>query len=97
MSIPVVIYKRPQGHTEVIMCSKINAADETWFTEHNAKLSMEEAPGMGFTCYADVGIKDEDGEPVEAIEISGRRTCEETLAALRQQCERMLASKGEEK
>lgn len=93
MSIPVTIYKRPLGHTETIHCTEIAPEDEAWFKEHNAELSMEEAPGMGFTCYADVGIKDKDGEPVEAIEISGRRTCEETLAALRQQCERMLANK----
>jgi hypothetical protein len=49
-------------------------------------LSAEETGGT-FVCYADVGLEDEDGEPMEAIELARWRSCD-TLHALRAQCER---------
>lgn len=45
----------------------------------------------GYAAYADIGLRSDEGEPLEAIEVSGVRDCRQTLQALRRQCERMLA------
>jgi hypothetical protein len=96
MSIEVTLYKRPHGHTESINVSKIYSDDEQWFKDNNVKLSMEElGHGLGVAAYADVGLFDDDGEPLEAVVISGACTCQETLQTLRKQCERMLAEHKE--
>ena len=85
----VTLYKPPHGRKEVIDVRNVYPDDEAWFAEHKAAISMEEIGGM-FAIYAHVGGFDEDGEPVEAIEISRHRSCEDTLASLRQQCEELL-------
>lgn len=81
----VTIYKRPHGHAEVIDCRKVRPEDEAFFQQHRVRISMEDIGGM-FAVYADIGHTLEDGEPDELIEILGTRSCEDTLAALRQQC-----------
>lgn len=86
----VTFYKKPNGAREVIDVTNVDHADESWFAEHNAKLSMEDIGGM-HACYADVGVKDDEGEPDEAIELSRGRTCRETFHALRLQAEQLIA------
>lgn len=85
----VTLYKKPNGAKEVINVTKVYLADAAWFEESNAALSMEETGGT-FVIYADVGLCDKDGEPMEAIELANGRSCEDTLQALRIQCESML-------
>lgn len=85
----VTLYKKPNGRTEVVDVKNVYPEDEAWFAEHNAKLSMEETGGT-FVVYADLGLEDDDGEPIEAIELANGRSCEDTLQALRIQCEEML-------
>ena len=87
----VTLYIPPDGKTRDIDVREIDADDEAWFAQHSAKISMEEAGGT-FICYADVGRRDEDGEPDEALEIAGTRSCRETLHALRLQCETLLST-----
>lgn len=84
----VTIYKRPDGRTEIIDCRKVRAEDEQFFKQNNVRVSMEDIGGQ-FAVYADIG-REVDGEPDELIELSGSRSCEDTLAALRQQCEAAL-------
>ena len=91
MSLAVTIHKRPDGRTETILCSAIYLEDEQWFKRHNATVSLEELPVGGYAAYADIGLRSDEGEPLEAIEVSGVRDCAQTLQALRRQCERMLA------
>jgi hypothetical protein len=81
----VTLYKRPDGRTEVIDVRNVLPEDEQWFVEHNVKVSMEDI-GDTIVVYADTG-NTVDGEPDEFIEIANGRTCEETLSALRKQCE----------
>lgn len=81
----VTLYKRPDGRSEVIDVRNVLPEDEQWFAEHNVKISMEDI-GDTIVVYADTG-KVVDGEPDEFIEIANGRTCEETLSALRKQCE----------
>lgn len=89
----VTLYERPHGHTKEINMTKIRPEDEAWFKGVGAKLSMEDI-GTGYACYADVGIKDEEGEPLEALEIAGTgESCEATMQKLRRQCELMLENR----
>lgn len=85
----VTLYKKPNGAKEAINVTKVYLADAAWFERHNASLSMEETGGT-FVVYADVGLEDDDGEPMEAIELANGRSCEDTFQALRTQCEEML-------
>lgn len=86
MGIYVTLYKRPNGATEIVHVTKVRDEDVKWFLENDAKLSMEDIGG-DFAVYADVGESDPDGEPIEAIEIAGGRSCEDTFSALRKQAE----------
>ena len=85
----VTLYKRPNGRTQEIDIRNVLPDDEAFFGHHNISISMEEVGGM-FAIYADIGQTDEDGEPIELIELSQDRTCEETLSALRKLCEEKL-------
>lgn len=88
----VTLYKKPNGAKEVVDVKNVYPEDEAWFVEHKVKLSMEDIGGM-FACYADVGIEDE-GEPVEAIELSRGRSAEDTFHALRLQAEDLMKSEA---
>ena len=86
--LDVTLYTRPNGRTKVITVTNIYSEDADWFRSHDAKVSMEDI-GEQVAIYADVGIKYDEGLN-EAIELSRGRTCEETVAALRAQCKRLL-------
>lgn len=85
----VTLYKKPNGAKEVVNVTKVYPTDAAWFEVHGASVSMEETGGT-FVVYADVGLEDDDGEPMEAIELANGRSCEDTFQALRIQCEEML-------
>ena len=89
MPIEVVLYKKPYGHQEVIQVHNIYEEDCEWFKSVGAVLSMEETGGT-FVVYADVGLRDHNGDAMEAIEVAGERNCWETFAALRKQAEEIL-------
>ena len=93
MTYPCTMFFKPDGRSELGNIANIYDEDVQWMTEHNAKLSMEELTTGQFACYLDVGLKDEDNEPLEAIEISFGRTCEETLKSLCEQAREMLGEK----
>lgn len=93
MSMTVTIYHSPDGRVQLFELTEINEEDQAWFVQHNAKLSFEQLMTGDNVAYADIGLIDEEGEPIEAIEISFDRPCRETLAALRKQCEKMLEAK----
>lgn len=80
------LYKRPDGRTQEIDIKNVLPDDEAYFTRHNISISMEDVGGM-FAIYADIGQMDADGEPIELIELSQGRSCEDTLSALRKLCE----------
>lgn len=85
----VTLYKQPDGRTREIDIKNVLPDDEAFFTRHEIDISMEDVGGM-FALYADIGQTDDDGEPVELIELSQGRSCEETLSALRKLCEEEL-------
>ena len=85
----VTFYKQPYGRTQEIDIKNVLPEDEAFFTRHEIDISMEDVGGM-FAVYADIGKTDEDGGPIELIELSQGRSCEETLSALRKLCEEEL-------
>jgi hypothetical protein len=85
--VKATIYHRPHGRPEVIDLVNVDPADAAWFEANNVKISLEADGEEGAITYADIGLKDEDGEPDELIEFSHGRNCVQTLAALRRQCE----------
>lgn len=86
----VTVFKRPNGLKEVIDMKNINGEDEMWFLANGVKISMEEDGADGFIIYADIGRKDEDGEPDEIILLSKGRTCVQCMTALRKECDEAM-------
>lgn len=92
MSIQATVFLRPNGRQEVITVTNVNPDDANFLNTRGIKISMEDAPGLGQTVYADYGAVTEDGEPEEIIVFSRGRSCEETLAEVRVLVEEALAS-----
>lgn len=92
MSLFAMAFVPPNGQKVPIDITDINLGDEHFFQRQNARISVESVNGQ-FVVYADLGFIDDGGEPDEAIEISRGRSCKETFAALRVQCEAMIARK----
>lgn len=64
----------------------IRPEDQAYFEANGVKISMEDINGNAVV-YADTGHVIE-GEPDEQIQISRGRSCEDTMTALRKDCER---------
>lgn len=79
----VTLYQRPKGKKRVIDMRNLHDDDEAFFLKHDVKISLEESPTIGFIVYADYGVRDPEGGPVEAVEISYGRDCHTTMHALR--------------
>lgn len=92
---PCTFFLRPNGRTHQAEITHIYEEDADWFRANNAKLSMEEDGRGGYIAYADVGVVIED-TPVEAIQLSGGRNCQDTLALLREQAMEILHTHNEE-
>lgn len=88
-SIDCTYFMLPNGKRVESKINNIYEEDAAWFKANNAKMSAEQLRDGELVIYADVGIV-EDGDPIEAIELSMGRSCEETCHALRLQAEEML-------
>ena len=75
--------------TQKIDIKNVLPDDESYFTRNRINVSMEDVGGM-LAIYADIGRLDEDGEPIELIELSHGRSYKETMSALRKLCEEEL-------
>ena len=62
----VCVYLKSNGRSTTVELPLL-PEEEQWFTEHEAKLSME-AGGL-YALYADIGLLTKDGEPDEVIAI----------------------------
>lgn len=87
--IKAILYHRPHAETTEFEITDIEPEDEQWFVSVNAKISAEDNPRGGFILYADVGIIN-NGEVIEAIEITGSKSCKEAMHDLRVLAEKML-------
>lgn len=90
----VDFYAKPDGRIRTIEIKNVYPEDREFFEIHNIRVSMEDIGGM-FAVYADMGIRSDDGDVTEIIEISQDRSCEETLNALRRSCEREIGEHHE--
>ena len=79
--IHAIYYERPRGTRHTVEVNNIRPEDEAYILEKDIVLSMEDAPPLGFAVYFDYGRKDEEGTPIEHIEFSGTKSCEDTIAA----------------
>lgn len=89
--ISATLYIAPFAEKKQIQINDIDYDDEVWFIENGVKLSLEELATGEIAMYADIGYV-VNGDHEEALELSRGRSCAETLAALRKQCEHMLTS-----
>lgn len=87
--LSVTMFVPPNGMELQLRVTNISPDDMAWFKAKDIKVSCEELGAM-VCLYGDVGLKDEDGIPNEAIVLSNGRTSEDTFAELRKECEKML-------
>lgn len=97
MSLTVKIFADENGDPSGVPATQtirnVYEKDAEFFNKYNIKISMEPLSLGGHAVYADTG-KVTDGEPDELIEISGTRSCQDTLQALRQACEKRFNEEG---
>lgn len=88
----IQVYLRPSGHRVTVTVTNIYPDDERFFIYNGVALSAEYSGRdyLGYVVYADYGAQTEDGEPIESIELSRGRSCEDTLHTLRLKVERAL-------
>lgn len=89
MTLTATVYTLPNGAKSTITVTKINPDDAAWFKAHEVDISMEQLRDGEFAIYGGLD-EDEDGEPIEMIELAKGRSAEETFAALRKQCQDYL-------
>lgn len=77
------------GKVTQIKVAHVWPDDQAFFAKHDIKISMETLQGQQVV-YADIGMKNVDGEPDELIELEAGRSCYEVLHALRLQCQKYL-------
>lgn len=85
----VTLYKQPDGRAEVLEIQNVYQEDAEFFENNNIRISMEELAGQ-FVVYAGTGMEDECGEPIEFVELSLGRSCQEVLKILREKCETLM-------
>lgn len=90
----ITVYIPPNGKEQEVPLQKIYSEDEKYFQGNNIKLSIETLRTGDFALYAEVG-KDEEGEPIEFIELDCGRECEDVLKSLRGDCERYLNNRSQ--
>ena len=85
----VTIYTRPEGNHSVVDITHARQQDAEWFEKNNVSVSMEDT-GSDFILYADIGMKNVDGEPEEIIIFAGQDDCYDAMTRLREECEAVM-------
>lgn len=90
-TITATVYKLPDGRKETIIVRNIHSDDADWFESNNIKISMEELQSGEIVVYGEMPFFDQDtDEPMEFLELAQGRSCEETFASLRKDCQEYL-------
>lgn len=92
MPIQATAFLRPNGRREEITVANISDDDAYFFNTRGIKVSLEEDSLGGQVVYADYGALDEDGQPEEIIVFSRGRSCEDTMAELRELTEKAMTA-----
>lgn len=82
-SVEVTIYQRPDGRKLRTLITNVRYDDARYFRDNGVIISMEEIGENDYAVYGNWNGDEED----EVIVLSRGRTCEDTLAELRQTIE----------
>lgn len=90
--ITVTLFIPPDGTQSEAVIRDIDAEDADFFNENSVKISMEQIMTGEAVIYADYGMLDEDGDPVEEMVMvdMNTTTVREALKGLRMLVENML-------
>tara|TARA_R110000803_G_scaffold43473_1_gene92717 strand:+ start:47 stop:328 length:282 start_codon:yes stop_codon:yes gene_type:complete len=80
--LSATLFKRPNGASEEITITEIDAVTASFFKSNNVSVSLEDT-GTDFVVWADAGLKLDDGTPDEITVTASGRDCWETMAELR--------------
>lgn len=78
-TIKATIYHKPNGRKEQIELTNIYSEDAKYINDNDIKVSLEQLDYNDFAIYFDYGLVDEDDEPIEHIELTLGKSCEETI------------------
>jgi hypothetical protein len=87
-TLTVRYYARPSGRMSEIMMSEIDQSEIKFFTEANIQVSIEELANGDIVVYG--CPRDDESEESEVIVFAGKRNCQETMKALRNECEKIF-------
>lgn len=85
-TLTVRYYSRPNGHMREIEMSNIDQSEIRFFVEMDIQVSIEELTTGDIVVY---GCPRNDGlEESEVMVFAGKKNCQETTKALREECEK---------
>ena len=90
----VTIFERPDGRQNLIEIANVYPEDATWFETNSVEVSMEEIHEGRYAIYGDIGMRADDGTPIEIIYLTKTgETCQDALRELRTMCENAQSSR----
>lgn len=85
-TLTVRYYARPNGRMSELDMTNIYPEDVRFFVEMDIQVSIEELPTGQFIVYA--CPRDDESEESEVMVFDNGRSCQETMKALREECEK---------
>jgi hypothetical protein len=85
-TLTVRYYARPNGRMREIEMSNIYQEDIDFFTKNDIMVSLEELTTGDIVAYA--CPRSDVSEESEVMVFAGKRNCQETMKALREECEK---------
>lgn len=87
-TLTVRYYARPNGRMREIEMSNIDQSEIQFFVENNIQVSVEELTTGDIVVYG--CPRDDQSEESEVMVLAGKRSCQETMKALREKCEKVF-------
>lgn len=87
-TLAVRYYTRPNGHMRMIEMSNIYQEEIDFFTDNDIMVSLEELTTGAIVAYA--CPRDDESEESEVMVFDNGRSCQETMKALREECEKVF-------
>lgn len=87
-TLTVRYYVRPNGRMREIEMSNIDLSEIQFFVENNIHVSIEELTTGDIVVYG--CPRNDESEESEVMVFAGKRSCQETMKALREKCEKVF-------